>query len=63
MPEGVPGKCKTNTEKIPAGIHAGRRGKEQIHAQYTKDSRKLQIRTSDTPKVDKIYTIDVPKKP
>ena len=58
---GVPGKYKTNTEKIPAGIHAGRRGKEQIHVQYTKNTRKIQIHTPNTPKIDKKYQINIQK--
>ena len=59
----VPGKYKTNTEKIPAGIHAGRRGKEQIHVQYVKNTRKIQIHTPDTPKIHKKYTINIQKIP
>ena len=60
---GEPGKYKSNTQKIPAGIHPGRRGKEQIHVQYTKNTRKIQIRTPNTPKIYKKYTFNIPRIP
>ena len=53
---GVPGKYKTNTEKMPAGIHAGRRGKEQIHIQYTKNTNPHTRHTKNRQKLHNQYT-------